>query len=222
MFSLSEIRSQLFHLECDSRRELGMLFLRYTEHYESKYNHIRDNKFTLVQQQSAYCRDHLGSPDADWTYTSDWSGYNIPAYVIEKVHSLGIPDPNHYDSLMLGIYGMIQGATLGKDAYLIGTFKGTEVSTLQHELTHAMFYLDQDYNNSVRGLLFDNPVTSELSEALYRKGYPYKVAVDEIQAYLTTGDAGMFDDLECQEGITDLRNRLVPLHMKYFPRFMGK
>lgn len=221
MFSLTEIRPQVFHLKFDSRRELGMSFLRYTEYYESKYAHIRESKFTLVQQMSAYCRDHLSSPDADWSYTSDWSGYNIPADIIPQVHNLGIPDPNHYDALMAGVYGMIQSATLGKKAYLIGTFTGADVSTLDHELTHAMFYLNDAYSSAVGDLIYKSPARLPLEKALYKAGYPRKVAIDEIQAYLTTGGYTAFDELGCQEDITDLKNRLVSLHLRYFDVFVG-
>lgn len=222
MFSLIEIRPQVFHLRFDSRRELGMAFLRYTEFYESKYDHLREHKFTLVQQQSAYCRDHLGSPDADWSYTSDWSGYNIPASVIKDVHDLGIPDPNHYDALMAGVYGMIQGATLGKKAYLIGTTTDAEVSTLNHELTHAMYYLDDAYSSAAGDLIYKSPARILLEKALYKAGYPRKVAVDEIQAYLTTGKYTAFDELECQGEIAELKAKLSSLHFVHFAKFTGR
>jgi hypothetical protein len=225
ILSLKQIRPQVFHIECASRRELGMLFLRYTEFYESKYDHIRGQRFTLVEQQQVYCREHLGSADANWTYTTDWSGYNIPARTIDEVHSLGIPDPNHYDSLMAGIYGMIKAEALGKEAYLIGTTKGCPVETLRHELTHALFCLNQDYRGDASAIIHSCGVLGHLCQILFDGNYPDKVHTDEINAYLTTGDAFFnvsdYEFLQHTEAYKMTKAALVELHQKYFMEFMA-
>lgn len=225
ILSLNQICPRVFHIECSSRRELGMLFLRYTEFYESKYDHIRGQRFTLVEQQQAYCREHLGSADANWTYTTDWSGYNIPAQVIDEVHSLGIPDPNHYDSLMAGIYGMIKAETLGKEAYLIGTTKGCNPSTLSHELTHGMYRLNKDYQGDVIAVIHGCGVLGHLKQILSDGNYPDKVHIDEINAYMTTGDqffnVSDYEFLQHTEAYKQTKNLLVELHNKHYPKFIN-
>jgi hypothetical protein len=225
ILSVEQIRPQVFHIHADSRRELGMLFLRYTEFYESKYDHIRGNKFTLVQQMSAYCREHLLSPDADWSYTTDWSGYNFPAEVIKQVHDLGIPDPNHYDSLMYGLYGMIESETVGKPAYVIGTSDCSKGTTLNHELAHAMYYLDKEYKDWVHRILdyYTFRITvRKMGQCLSYANYPEKVHADEIQAYVTTGEGEMFKSLEGDSTLElkGLRADLAKAHAQHFPKFM--
>jgi hypothetical protein len=155
MFTLRKVRSQVYHLSFDSSRELAMTFVRYTEFYESKYDHIRECQFTLVQQMSAYCQEHLKNKDADWSYCSDWRGFNIPVGVISEVHDLGILDPNHYDSFMKGVAEMIDADSMGKPAYLIGTASAGSIDLLRHELTHAMYYVDAEYRRNVNRFLSD-------------------------------------------------------------------
>ncbi len=217
MFRLQEIRPQVFHLQFYSRRELGMTFLRYTEFYESKFDHIRGQKFTLVEQMAAYTKD---SGKDDWTYTTDWSGYNIPTSVIHEVRTLGIRDHNHYDSLMDAVFELIQAQTLGKPSYLIGTSTSAEVSTLDHELTHALWYLNQKYRDSVIIAMGDHlDAMSLLTDKLVEAGYPDKVIWDEINAYLTTGLHDSFWEVD-RELLLPLQRDLQRLHSEYFPEFM--
>lgn len=197
-----------------------MAFVRYTEFYESKYDWIRDSRFTLVEQMSAYCREYLKDEDATWSYTSDFSGFNFPADVIKHVHQLGIPDPNHYDSLMLGIYGLMHARAQGKPAYIIGTCSGDD-ATLDHEMTHAMWYIDDEYREIALKAI--NACSQELRDsvvnALAEQNYPAKVAFDELNAYVTTGEAGFFDGVKQQEELDSLRASLRKLHRERFKKF---
>lgn len=228
MFSVKQIRPRVFHLEFDSWRELSMTFVRYQEFYESKYDNIRDSRFTLVQQMGAYCREYLKCNDSTWSWTSDWSGFNIPAETIKQVHDLGIPDPNHYDSLMLGIYGMIMCETFNMNAYIIGTYidkknKKLEASMLRHEMTHAMYYINNDYRNKVVDALsaIDEKLRQDLIKALSDQNYPPKTALDEINAYLTTGTMGYFTKIKDQNGLRKLTKQLKKLHLDHYDSFVN-
>lgn len=220
MFELKQLRPRVFHLKFDSSRELSLAFVRYTEFYESKYDHIRENKFTLVQQMGAYCREYLKDNNADWTYGSDWGGFNVPVSVIKQVHDLGILDFNHYDHIMIGVHDMIMCETLNKSAYLIGTSSIND-SLLHHEMTHAMFYLDDVYRNACTKLinLVSDELLAALVDAMNKQNYPTKVAIDEIQAYITTGEAGFFDHIKEQKELNVLRAKLRELHQKTYPVF---
>lgn len=210
----------MYHLYFDDARELSMAFFRYTEFYESKYDQIRGKKFTWVQQMGFYCREYLQDNNADWSYGSDWGGFNIPLSVIKQVHDLGIPDPNHYDSLMIAIHDMVFCDSLGKETYLVGTSSSTEKSLLRHELTHAMFHIDEEYRKESTLIIESAPRKLEdaLKEVLRNANYPDKVHIDEIQAYITTGEGGHFDDVE-ENGLEELRSCLRALHKKTYKKF---
>jgi hypothetical protein len=176
-------------------------------------------RFTWVEEMGTYCREYLGDREATWSWTNDWSGFNIPCEVIQQVHELGIIDPNHYDSLMLGIHGLIMSETLHQKAYLIGTC-GDEV--LDHELTHAMFYVDGVYRANVERIFNKAPMKlrEDLIDAMATQNYPRKTAIDEINAYITTGESGYFDTVKDQSELDDLRSKLRSLHRETFPDFI--
>lgn len=226
MFQLKKLREQVYQLEFDSARELGMAFVRYQEFYESPYDSIREKSFTLVEQMGMYVRKQLEDPEKKWSYPQDWGGYNMPVETIKQVHDLGIKDPNFYDSFMFGVYGLIMADTCNEKAYLIGTYvdeddQKKQESYIKHEVTHAMFYLDKEYRTSCLEFLDSIPksLREELVKAMKDNGYPEKTSLDEIQAYITTGEAGYFDLVEDQENLDELRIMLRKLHRERYPIF---
>ena len=237
MFSLTKVRDGVYHLEFESPRELGMTFVRYQEFYESQYDHIREKSFSLVEQMGTYVRLQNKDENSDWSYPNDWGGYNIPAEVIKQCIDAGIPDPNFYDAFMKGVYHFIMADCNHGKAYLIGTYleevdedateedlekkAAKEEGYFKHEMTHAMFYLVPEYKEACLEFLgaIDNDLRKELFAAIYEHGYPEKVTLDEIQAYITTGEAGYFDEVKNQNGLDILRNQLRSLWREHYPTF---
>jgi len=196
-----------------------MTFLRYQEFYEAADDRFREKKFTIAQFMAAYSKDNSGPRTRYFSYPTDWSGFNIPADIIRQVRELGIDDPNHYDSLMHGVYEMIQADTEGP-AYLIGTY-GRAKKSLDHELAHAMFYIDGAYQDRVLNVI--NGVSDSLRENLYKalrhEGYTDKTIPDEIQAYITTGELKIFEKVEEKDELDELRQTLKKLHEEYNKHF---
>lgn len=207
-------------LSFKDKHELCMSFLRYEEFYESPSCQFRDNKFTIAAYMSWYSKTF---GEGKFTYTDDWSGFNLPVDVIKHVHARGIDDPNHYDFLMYGVYGIISSQLKdGEKGYLIGCDENDD-SIKDHELTHALFYINDDYRYQVKELLLkassDSKIINEMSKSLLDSGYCQKVVIDEIQAYVTTGEQEYFDEVSDQKRLNKLRNDLKSLHAKYFNDF---
>lgn len=224
MFTLEKIRERVYHIKHSSSRELCMMFLRYSEFYESINDSLREKSFFLVEQMGIYTREM--NKNSSWTYTDDWGGFNIPVNVIKNVHDKGIPDHNFYDDLMKGIYGFIKVDSLGKDAYLIGTASKSKKSNsayLKHELTHAMFYIDVEYRTLVLNEINDLNVKTiqKLVNCMKDQGYPKKVAFDEINAYITTGEDGHFKSVTRLKEIKKLRKNLISLHKERFEKWLN-
>lgn len=212
MFQLTKIRDRVYTLKFDDAYELCMAFMRYEEFYESPNPMFQGHSFTWAKYMSWYSKTF---GEGSFTYAADWSGFNIPAKIIAQVHQLGIPDPNHYDTLMLGIYHMIE-----PDAYLIGVSNNGDIE--RHELTHAMYHLDEAYRNGVHWLLarLGEETLQQMKQALYDTGYAPVTVVDEIQAYVTTGEMSLFDNVTDQEKLNEVRAKLKELHQKHFTAFI--
>jgi hypothetical protein len=221
MFSLTQIRPRVFHLKFNDSREMSMTFFRYTEFYESKYDSIRGHKFTMAQHMGLYCREYLKNNNLDWTYCTDWGGYNIPVDIIKQVHDMGILDPNHYDSFMYSIYHMIMSQTQNKSAYLIGTYGEKKDSLLKHEMAHAMFYVDTNYKKEVTDLIqrTDQNLIKSLYKILSDQNYPAKVLDDELQAYLTTGDYGWFKKFSRKKDFKSFESKMRKIYRSHIKNF---
>ena len=186
LVSLSQVDKNIYLVNSSSRRELGMLFLRYQEYYESPNVNIRGKSFTLVEHQYFYAQD-MKKKNNSFTYLDDWVGYNIPAYIIKEVHDLGIQDKNHYDNIMIGLHNMIKMYSNGEPSYLIGCLS-EDKDTIQHELAHARFFTNKEYKDKVTEAIEKSPLFNELCQAIIDKGYCKEVCIDEINAFLKCRD----------------------------------
>lgn len=214
MFTFKKLRDRLYELRFDDQHEMCMTFLRYQEHYESP--RYVGRKFTLAEFMSWYVKDQ--SKDGSFSYPQDWGGFNLPVDVIGRVHAMGIDDPNHYDSLMLFVYRTITAQCDG--AYLIGVTRGAQLD--RHEITHAMFHIDDEYRKKVlTELAWPNTsdMVAELKAILLDKGYAEVTALDEVNAYVTTGDHGFFKKFRKTSKYRRLSQRLKALHAEAYPRF---
>lgn len=214
MFSFKKLRNRLYELRFDDQHEMCMTFLRYQEFYESP--RYVGRKFTLAEFMSWYVKDQ--SKDGSFSYPRDWGGFNLPVDIIGKVHAMGIDDPSHYDSLMFAVYRMISAQCDG--AYLIGVTQGAQLDA--HETTHAMFHIDDAYRAKVLDVLTDTKHTSmvrKFQDILMNRGYAEVTTLDEVNAYITTGDHNFFKAFKRTAAYKSLLQALKALHAKHYPTF---
>lgn len=224
MFSLTKIRERVYALKFDKSYELCMAFLRYEEFYENLNPRYRGHSFTIVEFMSWYTTKFAkGKYKGIFTFTEDWGGFNLPVNIIDQVHKLGIPDPNHYDALMAGIYGLI--SVEAEDAYLIGISSENNEGFKEHELTHAMWHVDQEYKQKITNIIDeasqqDPSFIKQIKKALSDEGYVDAVMNDEISAYVATGEEGFFSKVKNKKMMTQLRKDIKAVHKKHFKAFL--
>jgi hypothetical protein len=184
-FKIKEVHPRVFLFEFSDEYDLSMHFLRYQEYYESPSSKFRGKAFTLLDYMEWYS-NKFGH--GAFTYTRDYGGYNIPGEIIPSVQQLGIPDPNRYDETMAGAWR--ECANYYDDRfYIIGTMK--DHGALNHELSHAFFYLYPEYRKEMLALVKALPVKTrkKINKWLKEHCYARKVYTDETVAYLSTGSA---------------------------------
>ena len=98
-------------------------------------------------------------------------------------------------------------------------------------MTHALFYLNSEYKNQVINAIqkthnanrkrLDNraKLVECMTDILFKMGYAKSSIVDEINAYMTTGDKKYFNKLD-KVAYASLKKELCMLHKKYYPEFV--
>lgn len=73
-----EILPHIFHVNFSSQEELASTFLRFQEHFESPS--FKGKIFSLDDYKRWYIKHSPnGQKTGEFTYYSDWSGFNIPS-----------------------------------------------------------------------------------------------------------------------------------------------
>lgn len=189
-YKIEEVKPNVFAVVVPDGYHRAMLFCRVQEYYESPNPQFRGKNFSIWDYIEWYSKEHNNT----FTYTSDWSGFNIPlktAYdCYEKLREYETP----YDEVMNSIVGTIElkmfhkKSTRNWNAYIIGA-ANTNGDIFQHEICHGLYATNKQYKQLV------DEVTEtiewqdylEFEKNLLDMGYTAGVVPDEIQAYLAFG-----------------------------------
>ncbi len=193
MFSLKQVRPKVFLLHFDQQYDVTMHFLRYQEYYESPV--WRNKIFCLLEYMDWYSKEY---GKGAFSYTTDWGGFNIPSSVLDEVNPEVIPDFNGYDEFMHCMAERIRREIVDDTFYLIGTY-GDDSGHLDHEISHAYYYLYPEYKKlQILALGFGGPEGQPFPkgtktwqdqgrQVLLEQGYCEEVLKDELIAYAATG-----------------------------------
>lgn len=165
-----KITDKIIRVKAESTNDLAKYFLRFQEHYESPY--WRGKIFTLGQYRQWYA-EATGA----FTYYEDWTGFNIPSFVLAPFRQ-GLFDPlTVKEKELLNLFKY-----RNDDFYIIGS---QDADSLNHELAHGFFYTDAEYKKNVLKIL--NRYFAELQvvrDFLLKKQYHESVILDEVHAYV--------------------------------------
>lgn len=183
-FEIRKVTDRIYVFLFENAYDLCMHFLRYQEYYESPK--FKGKEFTIIEFMEWYAKT-MGN--GLFTYPSDWRGFNIPSHVIWEAQASGkIEDYNLYDKAMWSAYNMVGSTIKHNSFYILGVCK-SELNVLDHELAHALYYVNEEYANDMNG--FVNKLTNKVLSSVYRYfeqvGYSKEVYKDELQAYFSTG-----------------------------------
>lgn len=174
--TISELRRNIIVVGYKSQYDLTSTFMRLQEFYESPFQNIRNCYFSLEQFMDVYA-DYKGN----FTYTSDFAGFNIPDYAVRNFFSIFKKDLLEKEK---NLYKCLNEALKKKKFYLIGICE-EEKEAIDHELAHGYYYLDSDYKNAMDSITDDLHLPS-IDKYLRNNMYANNVFKDETQAYLST------------------------------------
>lgn len=164
--------------------DVGLLFLRYQEFYESPNKDFSGKKFQLVDYLKWQCTKK--PKEYSFTYFDDYEGFNVPGDVLDQALKIRWDDTNRYDELMKEIVDRIKSVS-GDKYYLIGAASKNS-GVIDHEIAHGIYYLSEDYKTAANELVNGLGVNKyDLMDVLRDEGYGDNALLDEAQAYLSTG-----------------------------------
>ena len=167
------ITDKIFLLIFENQYELTSTFLRFQEFYESPK--FKGQIFTLDEYKKWYA-----SLKCSFTYYTDWSGFNIPSFVLQPFYEGKFNPLSLKEKRLIRLFKGVTG-----DFYIIGISKTTEklAGVLKHEVAHGLFYTDSMYRDSIISIMSKFDLTSIKKELSSMGGYHDDVLDDEVHAY---------------------------------------
>lgn len=166
-------RPEIYLIESQSRQDLAETFMRFQEYYESP--EFKGKTFS-AEEFAYWYADKYGA----FTYTKDWSGFNIPASVLEPFRQ------GQFNPLTAKERNLLKLCEKADESsYIIGVTPNAEYfkETVKHEFVHGAFHVNQFYRNDVKACLASNSMR-EVSKGLKKMGYHQNVFADETNAYV--------------------------------------
>lgn len=203
-FTLQRLADDIYLVTSDEQFDVSMLFLRPQEFYECPTDVVRSRPFELVRYMRWFSVEWERTSlrrTRGFTYHCDWVGFNLPSHILDDMYAVGVPDVNIYDRCMSAIYETIKsqrrrcdnhGDGDSKRFYILGVVTGG--SALQHELAHALWYVNDTYKTRQMANIdaLEHRTYDEIRKAIVTEGYLDRddIIVDEMQAYMSTGISG--------------------------------
>lgn len=188
-FNAHILDDNILHLEFNNIRDQTITLFRPSEYYESPHPNINGKMFSYEDFLLTYIR-----PNGEITYFKDWPAFNIPGHVFsefwEKFDNVSSAEGQVYDLIKSNI-------NMKKPYYIISNLVGDK-GGYEHELAHAIYYLDEQYkidmDNELKNV--SSKIMKKLYKGLTKIGYPMNIqhiVDDEAQSWLATSHKNDFD-----------------------------
>lgn len=198
------MNAPIYLIESKSRQDLAATFMRFQEYYESP---VFSGRAFSVDEFAAWYASQYGA----FTYHKDWSGFNIPSWVLEPFKGGEFDPLTEKENNLLNFFKNIRG-----DFYVVGATPQDEecADTIKHEFAHGAFFTNADYRRDIIDCLNAHK-PNVVRVALKEMGYGDNVLEDETNAYLLTEPQTLRNQLSLNEGCK-LRDILDGIFAKYF------
>jgi hypothetical protein len=213
-----EIFPALIHLHFKTQYEITSTMMRLQEFYESPYGTIRGQYFDLEEYMDTYAENM-----ENFTYTADWSGFNVPGNVVNMFFTTFdeklLRKEEHLKNILNEALKKFN--IKGDNFYLIASYEDKEEGkdVLKHEIGHGLYYLNKKYKEEMRKIILKIPekIHKQLEGGLKEQGYTDIVIPDEIQAYFSTSDMlQLCEDFKTEELPWELVLECKKVFEKYY------
>lgn len=181
------INGNILLCKADTQKELTLTFFRFQESYESQNKRLKGKSFSTFE-----FLDAMMGKDGNIDYFSGWDGFNFPDSHYESfLNFISDDDITPYEQKLIDAVDKMHEEGTVDNFYVIGILKNDK-SVLAHELSHALYYLNEDYrfcakHESLAFAMFDRPYFDKIMKVLYKElKYSKDVLYDELVAWMAT------------------------------------
>jgi hypothetical protein len=199
---ITKITNNIVRVHYQEQEALTRAFCRIQESYESPNPEFKERPFTLGEYRVWYTQE-----TGAWTYYTDWNGFNVPSdalqpFIAGLFDPLTVEEKELVDALRYreGFY------------YVIGTHEDDDA--LPHELCHALYTLNEEYQEEMTEAVDSLTNTENMEEKLMGMGYSEDSLVDEMQAYLACDSKHIKDKFNVV--LPDGYENIIEIRRKYF------
>lgn len=206
--TLLKPHARILHFEFPNIKEMVLTFFRVEEHYESVYPNIREQRFTVKDFLDTFMED-----DGEVVYFSSVYGFNVPSDSLKRFYQRHADILTPREQILLD---QIKSAIDydRDDFYVIASTQGDD-RALDHELSHAFYYLDTEYHQNANELIdtvLRPDLIQEFRVSLEDMSYSPDVLYDEITAFLA---AGKISELRREIEVSASRKDALPFRKLY-------
>lgn len=195
----------------DSAADLGRPFVRLQEFYESPSKLFRRKYFSLEKFKAWYRKTQ--SATGQFTYYRDFCGYNVPGDVFTEWATAFAGNESEDEQSLLTMMG-----ALPKEFYVIGA-PADSLGTIDHELSHAFFYLFPEYRKTMVAMFAGYDVRG-VHKYLRANMYAPDVFVDETVSYVMFDDGLLHAAGVSTKHLRGLRGGMRGVYQAYKDRFI--
>jgi len=179
-----KLADRIHLLTFENQRDITSTFLRFQEHYESP--NFRGKIFSLEEFKEWYIKNSpKGIASGEFTYYSDWNGFNIPSYILTPFYDGKFVPLSEQEKSFLDIFKNEVGKF-----YVIGVHKQAP-HFLKHEISHGLFHTNDSYRLEVQHILSQFGVEAIKEELRQKAGYHEEVLEDEVHAYSIDSESNL-------------------------------
>jgi hypothetical protein len=180
---LTTVAPKVYLLTFDTQKDVTSTFLRFQEYYESP--EFAGKVFTLDEYKEWYVKNSPnGIKTGEFTYYSDWSGFNIPSTILQPFYEGKFHPLSEAEQRILDLFRDKE-----HPFYIIGVHKESKSfeKLLRHETAHGLFFTNPEYKKEALDIISKYDTTEVRKDLLASGGYGENVLDDEVHAYSISG-----------------------------------
>jgi len=173
---------KIIHAQFKSAYPCCATMMRMQEFYEAPIKSLKNKYFSLEELMDEYVKHH-----GVFNYFQQWAAFNIPGATVIDFYRIYKKQFLDKEKILFDTLNKYVPYWYKKNFYLIATHNYKhEKSDINHELSHAFYYLDDEYHETMNNLVNQCSRKVSITKTLLKDGYSQDVIIDEIQAYLST------------------------------------